>query len=80
MKPSEFEYHAPTSTEAAVALLGELGGGAKVLAGGQSLIPMLSLRLAAFDHQHGPADYRRHVGAAMVARAWMDAMTGATNG
>jgi carbon-monoxide dehydrogenase medium subunit len=50
MKPSEFEYHAPTSTEAAVALLGELGDGAKVLAGGQSLIPMLSLRLAAFDH------------------------------
>ncbi len=33
-----------------MALLAELGDGAKVLAGGQSLVPMLSLRLAAFDH------------------------------
>src|SRR3954452_24920630 len=31
-------------------MLGELGEGAKVLAGGQSLVPMLSLRLAVFDH------------------------------
>src|SRR5207244_2730932 len=38
------------STDEAVALLAELGDGAKVLAGGQSLIPMLSLRLAYFDH------------------------------
>ena len=34
----------------AVGLLSELGEGAKVLAGGQSLVPMLALRLAAFDH------------------------------
>ena len=45
-----FEYHTPSSAEEAVALLAELGDGAKILAGGQSLIPMLSLRLAAFDH------------------------------
>ncbi len=50
MKPSAFEYHAPASPDAAVALLAELGDEAKVLAGGQSLIPMLSLRLAVFDH------------------------------
>lgn len=50
MKPSAFEYHAPASADEAVALLAELGDGAKVLAGGQSLVPMLSLRLAAFDH------------------------------
>ena len=50
MKPSAFDYHAPSSADDAVALLAELGDGAKVLAGGQSLIPMLSLRLAAFDH------------------------------
>lgn len=50
MKPSAFAYHAPTSGEEAVALLAELGDGAKVLAGGQSLIPILSLRLTAFDH------------------------------
>jgi carbon-monoxide dehydrogenase medium subunit len=50
VKPAAFEYHAPKAAEDAVQLLGELGDGAKVLAGGQSLIPMLSLRLAVFDH------------------------------
>ncbi len=50
MKPSAFEYHAPRSADEAVRLLAELGDGAKVLAGGQSLIPLLSLRLARFDH------------------------------
>ena len=50
MKPSSFEYHRPTSAVEAVRLLHELGEGAKVLAGGQSLVPMLSLRLAVFEH------------------------------
>jgi carbon-monoxide dehydrogenase medium subunit len=50
MKPSSFDYHAPESIDEAVALLAELGEGAKVLAGGQSLVPMISLRLAYFDH------------------------------
>jgi carbon-monoxide dehydrogenase medium subunit len=50
MKPSTFDYHAPESIDEAVALLAELGDGAKVLAGGQSLVPMISLRLAYFDH------------------------------
>jgi carbon-monoxide dehydrogenase medium subunit len=50
VKPSAFEYHAPHRVDEAAALLAELGDGAKVLAGGQSLIPMLSLRLAYFDH------------------------------
>jgi aerobic carbon-monoxide dehydrogenase medium subunit len=49
VKPPAFDYHAPSSVEEAVGLLAELGEGAKVLAGGQSLVPMLSLRLAAFD-------------------------------
>jgi carbon-monoxide dehydrogenase medium subunit len=49
VKPPAFEYHAPTSVDEAVALLTEFGDGAKILAGGQSLIPMLALRLAAFD-------------------------------
>jgi carbon-monoxide dehydrogenase medium subunit len=49
VKPSAFEYHAPRSVDEAVSLLAELGDGAKVLAGGQSLIPMISLRLAYFD-------------------------------
>lgn len=46
MKPARFEYQAPADLEAAIALLGEAGGGAKVIAGGQSLGPMLNLRLA----------------------------------
>jgi carbon-monoxide dehydrogenase medium subunit len=50
LKPSAFEYHAPRSIDDVVALLAELGDDAKVLAGGQSLIPMLSLRLAYFAH------------------------------
>ena len=50
MKPSAFDYHAPTTVDEAVGLLAELGDEAKVLAGGQSLVPMLSLRLAYFDH------------------------------
>lgn len=50
MKPAPFEYHAPPTVADAVKLLAELGDDAKVLAGGQSLIPMLSMRLAVFDH------------------------------
>lgn len=50
MKPSAFDYHAPETLDEAVARLAELGDGAKVLAGGQSLVPMLSLRLTYFDH------------------------------
>lgn len=50
MKPAPFEYHAPDTVAEAAKLLAELGEGAKVLAGGQSLIPMLSLRLAVFEH------------------------------
>jgi aerobic carbon-monoxide dehydrogenase medium subunit len=46
MKPPLFAYHAPESVEEALALLAEHGDEAKVLAGGQSLLPLLSLRLA----------------------------------
>ena len=50
MKPAPFEYHAPTDAKEAVELLAELGDGAKLIAGGQSLIPLLALRLASFEH------------------------------
>ncbi|MFJ1456341.1 FAD binding domain-containing protein [Nocardia sp. N2S4-5] len=50
MKPATFEYHAPATASEAVALLADLGDEAKVIAGGQSLVPMLALRLAVFDH------------------------------
>jgi aerobic carbon-monoxide dehydrogenase medium subunit len=50
VKPAPFEYHAPESTKEAVDLLTELGDGAKLIAGGQSLVPVLAMRLAVFDH------------------------------
>jgi carbon-monoxide dehydrogenase medium subunit len=50
VKPAPFEYHAPGSAKEAVDLLAELGDEAKVIAGGQSLVPVLAMRLAAFGH------------------------------
>lgn len=46
MKPPAFEYEAPLEVEPALALLAEHGPDAKVLAGGQSLVPLLNFRLA----------------------------------
>ncbi len=45
MKPAPFAYAAPKSVEEAAALLAEHGGEARLLAGGQSLVPMLNFRL-----------------------------------
>src|SRR3979411_1912986 len=47
MKPSSFEYVAPRSLDEAIHSLTSYAGGAKVLAGGQSLVPLMNLRLAA---------------------------------
>jgi carbon-monoxide dehydrogenase medium subunit len=47
VKPPVFAYHRPTSLDEALATLAELGPDAKVLAGGQSLVPVLNMRLAA---------------------------------
>src|SRR5262245_1706065 len=46
MIPRGFEYFAPHTLDEAVSLLGKLGQEAKILSGGQSLIPMMKLRLA----------------------------------
>lgn len=46
VKPPPFAYHAPSDVDEAIALLAELGEDGKVLAGGQSLVPMMNLRLA----------------------------------
>jgi carbon-monoxide dehydrogenase medium subunit len=50
MKPAPFEYHAPESLSDVTALLAEYGDEGKLLAGGQSLVPMLALRLTRFEH------------------------------
>jgi aerobic carbon-monoxide dehydrogenase medium subunit len=50
VKPARFEYLAPASLDEAVAYLAEYGPDAKVLAGGQSLLPILAMRLSRFDY------------------------------
>lgn len=46
MKPAPFKYHAPASVEETLAHLAQYGFDAKVLAGGQSLVPVMNFRLA----------------------------------
>jgi carbon-monoxide dehydrogenase medium subunit len=50
MKPPVFEYHRPGTVAEALAVLAEVGHDGKVLAGGQSLVPLLNMRLAAPRH------------------------------
>jgi len=50
MIPPGFDYHAPRSVGDAIQLLGSLGGDAKLLAGGHSLLPMMKLRFAQPAH------------------------------
>jgi len=46
VKPAKFDYHRPASIDEAVAILDRYQGEARVLAGGQSLVPMMNFRLA----------------------------------
>ncbi|WP_306051050.1 FAD binding domain-containing protein [Oceaniradius stylonematis] len=46
MKAADFLYHRPASVDEAVSLLADYGGAARILAGGQSLLPMMNMRLA----------------------------------
>lgn len=50
MKAAPFAYHRPESVKEAVGLLDEYGDAAKILAGGQSLVPMLAMRLTYFEN------------------------------
>ena len=50
MKPPPFTYHRPRTLDEALDTLAELGADGKVLAGGQSLVPLMSMRLAAPGH------------------------------
>ncbi len=50
MIPPPFDYHAPKSVGQAIALLGQYGSDAKILAGGHSLLPMMKLRFAQPAH------------------------------
>lgn len=77
MKPPVFEYHQPDNVEEALALLGEAGDDAKVLAGGQSLVAMLNMRLTrpgqlvdinGIEGEHGLSVGRRSVRVGCLAR------------
>ncbi len=50
MKPAPFTYASPTTVDEVVALLETHGEAAKLLAGGQSLTPMMNLRLASPEY------------------------------
>lgn len=50
MKPAPFAYHAPASAEAAIALLAEHGDQARLLAGGQALLPLMASRTVRSPH------------------------------
>jgi 2-furoyl-CoA dehydrogenase FAD binding subunit len=74
MKPSEFDYLRPDSVEEALAMLGESGEEARLLAGGQSLMAMLNMRLVEpkllIDIAHLSAlDYVRAEGGALAVGA-----------
>jgi carbon-monoxide dehydrogenase medium subunit len=61
MIPGAFTYHRPPDLAAALGVLAEHGDGARVIAGGHSLIPMMKLRMAQIDHLvdlQGIADLR----------------------
>ena len=81
MKPPRFSYADPATVEEAVGLLARHGDGAKVLAGGQSLMPLLNFRLARPSHVidinrlaalatvDGTPDGGLHIGALVRQRA-----------
>ncbi len=92
MKPAKFDYESAATVEEAVKLLGQADGFAKVLAGGQSLGPMMNLRLAQPDllvdvrrvEELGHVEERNgglFVGAGVIHSAIEDgALPDATNG
>ena len=50
MIPAPFDYHAPATLADAVSLLRDIGSDAKILSGGQSLLPLLKLRMGSVGH------------------------------
>jgi carbon-monoxide dehydrogenase medium subunit len=75
VKPPPFAYHRPATVEEAARLLAEHGEDAKVLAGGQSLVPLMNFRLAAPGHL---VDVNRVVGLDRLAAGAGGVEVGAT--
>jgi aerobic carbon-monoxide dehydrogenase medium subunit len=64
--PAPFDYARATSVEHAIGLLDRLGDTARIVAGGHSLLPMMKLRLANFDHLVDINDLHDELGAIVV--------------
>jgi aerobic carbon-monoxide dehydrogenase medium subunit len=75
VKPSSFVYHRPATIEEALEVLAQTGSDGKVLAGGQSLVPLMSMRLAAPAHL---VDINRIEGLAGVRTGTEGVRVGAT--
>ncbi|MGI8692388.1 MAG: FAD binding domain-containing protein [Geodermatophilaceae bacterium] len=75
MKPAPFTYHVPDSAEEALRVLAEVGDDGKVLAGGQSLVPILNMRLASPAHL---VDINRITGLSTVDTSGSAVTVGAT--
>jgi carbon-monoxide dehydrogenase medium subunit len=74
MKPAAFEYERPTTLMAALELLENDGGNSKVIAGGQSLVPMMNFRVVRPDrlidiNRISELDYHRIEGSELVIGA-----------
>lgn len=67
--PGQFEYERATSVEHAIGLLDRLGEGARLVAGGHSLLPMMKLRLANFDYLIDINDLHDELGQIVVEPA-----------
>ena len=67
MKPPPFEYYDPTTIAETVSVLRQYGDDAKVLAGGQSLMPLLNFRLA---RPAAVVDIPSAIAASIIAVAW----------
>jgi carbon-monoxide dehydrogenase medium subunit len=66
--PAPFDYARATSVEHAIGLLDRLGDTARIVAGGHSLLPMMKLRLANFDHLVDINDLHDELGSIVVER------------
>ncbi|HEY7175068.1 MAG TPA: xanthine dehydrogenase family protein subunit M [Micromonosporaceae bacterium] len=64
--PAPFEYERATNVDHAIGLLNRLGGSARLVAGGHSLLPMMKLRLANFEYLIDINDLHRELGYIVV--------------
>ena len=70
MKPAPFTYAAPPAVEEAIALLAAHGDTAKLLAGGQSVMPLMNLRLARPQYIIADRENKAHFARRVTCTPW----------